>query len=234
MSDCVATDTWAEIEAIAFRKEKVAARRLAIRTGVSVADALHQLLTAAALPGSIIALVAHRRHAHAQQDHRRRLHQQQKTDAWQARQAARQPPVSHWQGWFDGSAFPNPGRIGIGAVLRSPTGELTEISRNGGQGDSNQAEYQALIALLAAAFHQQVPELTIYGDSRIVIEDMTGVHLVPVLTDYRRQALYLCTKIHALKFRWIPRAKNRRADSLAQSARSHSNKANASICLGPA
>lgn len=219
------------MEAVAFHKEKVAARRLAKRTGISMADALHQLLTAAALPQSVTALVAHRQHILAQQEHRCSLRQEQQVDARQSKLAAREPPISHWQGWFDGSASPNPGRISIGAVLRSPTGISTEIARSAGHGDSNQAEYQALIAVLEVALHQQVTELTIYGDSRIVIEDMTGVHLVPMLAIYRSQALHLCKRIGALELRWIPRARNARADSLAQSARSAVNEASASICF---
>lgn len=233
MSDCASLGMWAEVQAVAFHKEKVAARRLAKRTGVNVADALHQLLIAAALPQSVTALVAHRQQLLAQQDSRRRLRQQQQVDAWHARQSARQPPASHWQGWFDGSASPNPGRIGIGAVLRSPTGVLTEIARCGGHGDSNQAEYLALIAVLEAASHQQVTELTVYGDSQIVIEDMTGIYSVPTLAIYRNQAFHIGEKIGDLKFRWIPRARNCRADSLAQSARSYFDDASASVSCEP-
>ena len=37
-------------------------------------------------------------------------------------------PDDFWQVWFDGSALPNPGKIGIGAVLIAPDGRSEEKS----------------------------------------------------------------------------------------------------------
>ena len=77
-----------------------------------------------------------------------------------------------WLAWFDGSALPNPGRIGIGALLRGPQGQVVEISRRAGEGSSSEAEYLALIALLEAALLHQPAQLTVHGDSQVVIDDL--------------------------------------------------------------
>ena len=58
-------------------------------------------------------------------------------------------PDADWHAAFDGSCSPNPGRCRIAGVLRHlPTGESFQWARNAGEGDSSDAEYQALIALL--------------------------------------------------------------------------------------
>jgi ribonuclease HI len=67
------------------------------------------------------------------------------------RKASLQPLATAWRGWFDGSAHPNPGQIGIGALLCGPDGQRVEISRRAGHGSSSDAEYLALTALLEAA-----------------------------------------------------------------------------------
>ena len=208
----------AELDAIAFKKEKSHAKRFAARSGIALCDALRQVLCAAALPRSLSELITDRRLAIAQQAARRQLRKLQQADAWQRKQTSRQPPVTHWQGWFDGSASPNPGQIGIGAVLRSPSDDFIDISRVGDLGDSSQAEYLALLALLGAASQQGVTALTIYGDSRTVIDDVTDAHRVESLAAYRCDAQQLCAAIGEVEFRWIPRAQNSRADGLSQKA----------------
>lgn len=218
MSGVAADIPWAEMEAVAFRKEKAHAKRLAARTGVSERDALRQLLYATATPRSLAELIADRSALLARLDASRRLRKQQQAQAWQRKQACRRPPVAHWQGWFDGAASPNPGRIGIGAVLLSPAGVFIDMRQSGGDGDSSDAEYRALIALLEAALQQQVTTLTIYGDSRTVIEDVTNAHPVAVLADYRGHAQRLRDAIGTVEFKWIPRAQNCRADGLSQQA----------------
>ncbi|MDQ2821495.1 MAG: ribonuclease HI family protein, partial [Pseudomonadota bacterium] len=143
--------------------------------------------------------------------------------------ARQRAPVAHtitpWRGWFDGSAHPNPGRCGIGALLLGPAGERREIAQAAGYGNSSEAEYLALIALLETAVAAQAHGLTIYGDSRVVIDDMH----VPAAQSLRHlhaaaQSLrHLHAAAHALmaqltdvRLRWIPRHKNGAADALSQ------------------
>ena len=208
----VVSEDWT---AVAFHTEKTQARRIAARTGIGFDDALQQILAATALPRSFAELVSERQHDMAQQAARRTLRKQQQVMALQLKQVALCPSPMQWHAWFDGSASPNPGTICVGGVLRSPEGEVAEISRDGGIGDSSEAEYLALIAVLELAKRQQVKNLVVFGDSRIVIDDITGMHVVPVLTEHRRQAHYLRQCIGDVVFRWIPRAKNSRADGLA-------------------
>ena len=123
-----------------------------------------------------------------------------------------------WRAWFDGSAVPNPGCIGIGAVLLSPEGERLEISFSAGNGDNTRAEYLALIALLELAIEHGVQHLIVQGDSRVVLNDIDAT--APIRTGEqeacRRQALHLMAHIPALQLQWIPRARNGDADRLAR------------------
>ena len=206
----------AALDAIAFRKEKTAAKRLAALSGVTEGDALRQVLSTAALPKSLSELIADRQHLLGRQvarDHDRR---QQQAEVRQRKQAVSGSQAGRWQAWFDGSATPNPGRIGLGAHLNSPQGDVIEISRSAGHGDSNDAEYLALIALLQEAVTREIASLTIYGDSRVVIEDVTAVQVAAGLALFRRQARCLLKSIGDATFQWIPRAKNWRADALAR------------------
>jgi ribonuclease HI len=129
-------------------------------------------------------------------------------------------PPGTWRAWFDGSARPNPGRCTIGAVLSAPTGQTREISLAAGYGDSSEAEYRALIALLQAAVEAGAQGLAIHGDSRVVIDDMNGPPhtAAPALASYRQQAHTLLAQLDGATLRWIPRHKNGAADALSQRA----------------
>lgn len=129
-------------------------------------------------------------------------------------------PPGTWRAWFDGSARPNPGRCTIGAVLTGPSGQAHEISQAAGYGDSSEAEYRALIALLQAAIEVGAQGLAIHGDSRVVIDDMNGpAHAAsPALAAYRREASRLMARLDGATLRWVPRHKNGAADALSQRA----------------
>ena len=144
-----------------------------------------------------------------------------------AARAARKPqPAARdalaWHAWFDGSAHPNPGKIGIGGVLESPDGDVVKISALAGHGDSCEAEYLALIAVLEAALlRTPTPaRLVIHGDSQVVIEDVLRDEAsgAPVLSSYARQARHLIAQLADVRLQWIPRARNAAADALSQHA----------------
>jgi ribonuclease HI len=125
-----------------------------------------------------------------------------------------------WRAWFDGSARPNPGRCAIGALLTGPDGQLVEISRPAGYGDSSEAEYRALIALLEAAIAHEAQQLTIYGDSLVVVDDVNGPDhaAAPAFQTYRRAVHGLLAQLGQVTLRWIPRHRNTAADALSQRA----------------
>ncbi|GGY65517.1 ribonuclease HI family protein [Pseudoduganella albidiflava] len=140
-----------------------------------------------------------------------------------AERLARRPVPSSpsaWRGWFDGSATPNPGRIGIGALLLGPAGERIEISRPAGTGTSGDAEYLALIALLEAAVAAGACELAVYGDSQVVVQDvlMSGVPGAKGLEEHRARAVALMARLEGMALRWVPRHRNGAADALSQRA----------------
>lgn len=130
-----------------------------------------------------------------------------------------------WLAWFDGSALPNPGRIGIGALLRGPQGQVVEISRRAGDGSSSDAEYLALIALLEAALPHRPTQLIIHGDSQVIIEDLKpprrGKSNAKGLETLRARALELIALLGGapvVTVRWVPRHRNPEADRLSQAA----------------
>jgi len=136
-----------------------------------------------------------------------------------ARQKVSASPAA-WHAWFDGSAHPNPGRIGIGALLQGPLGERVEISRRAGHGSSGDAEYLALIALLEAAVEMQLPELLVYGDSQVVVQDvlLAAEYGAKGLEQHRERAGALMARLAQVNVRWIPRHRNGEADRLSQQA----------------
>jgi len=133
---------------------------------------------------------------------------------------AEQAPPGAWRGWFDGSAHPNPGKLGIGALLLGPGGERVEISLAAGYGDSSEAEYAALAALLQAALQVQPVQLLLHGDSQVVINDVLGMTRRPAkgLEAQRATVHALLAQLPGATLRWVPRHRNGEADRLSQAA----------------
>jgi ribonuclease HI len=136
------------------------------------------------------------------------------------RQARHDGAPTAWRAWFDGSARPNPGRCGIGARLLGPAGQVVELSRPAGWGNSSEAEYLALIAVLEMALAQDARGLTVYGDSRVVLDDVAALdaNSAPSLQPYRARAHALLAQLPGTLLRWVPRHKNLDADALSQRA----------------
>jgi ribonuclease HI len=207
------------LQQIAYKGERAASRRLASAEGLSDEQALRRTLERTAGQAGLAALVDARtayQLAQAERSAVRDALREQK----RAQQARRhEGTVTAWRAWFDGSARPNPGRCGIGARLEGPDG-VVEIAQAAGYGNSSEAEYRALIALLEAAVARGVAGLTVYGDSQVVIGDVTGPDLLaaPSLQAYRTEARILMAQIDGLALRWVPRHKNQKADALSQRA----------------
>ncbi len=203
-----------------FHQERVASRRRAIAEGISTEQALRKTLEAIAGVGRLPQMLADRaaqRNANAvQQDMKR----QGKRAERAAKLAKRLPPVGAWLAWFDGSARPNPGACSIGAVLRGPDGQRFEYRQNIGYGSSSDAEYRALIAVLELALPYQPAQLLVYGDSRVVIDDVNQSDKVsaPCLSAYRSRAIELIQQCNQVSLHWIARHKNTEADALSQRA----------------
>ncbi|KQY01477.1 hypothetical protein ASD28_08200 [Massilia sp. Root133] len=205
-----------DLARIAYKTERAASRRLALAEGLSADVALRRTLELAAGAAGLAALVEVRTGMLAAQAARDAARASAKAAATSRRDA--QPTA--WRAWFDGSAKPNPGRCGIGVRIEGPDGHVVELAQPAGHGNSSEAEYRALIALLETAAAHGAHELTIHGDSRVVIDDVTGpdLYAAPALAGYRARALALLALLPDVRLRWVPRHKNTGADALSQRA----------------
>ncbi len=208
-----------QLSAAAHHGERVRARRLAKSAAIPEPQALRQTLEQVAGAPGLPALLAERARGRAVDAERRATKSRRQADKLASKRAGNAAPATAWQAWFDGSAHPNPGRIGIGALLAGPAGERVEISRRAGHGNSGEAEYGALLALLEAAVRAQPAELVVYGDSRVVIDDVNRVTAgAATLAPQRGRADALIAQLRQVTLQWIPRHKNAAADRLSQQA----------------
>ncbi|HTJ96168.1 MAG TPA: ribonuclease HI family protein [Rhodocyclaceae bacterium] len=135
------------------------------------------------------------------------------------------PEVSNsaecWQGWFDGSALPNPGKLGLGLVLMAPDGERHERSLHpAGSGCNNEAELLALCALFELADEMGARHLTIHSDSDVTVRYVNGRDstAIPRLHLLVCRAQAWLPKFEQVDLRWVPRHRNQGADALSRSA----------------
>ncbi len=209
----------AALLAAAFKEELATSRKLAARTGMPDAEALRATLSLRAGAAGLDQLLAARAAERLRSEHgataRRAL-----TAAALSRRGGANADAPAWRAWFDGSARPNPGRCGIGAVLEGPGGVRIELSREAGHGNSSEAEYLALAAVLEAAVEHGVAALAIEGDSQVVIDDVHAPDSAsaPALRAYRARVRALLARLPGSTLRWIPRHKNLQADALSQRA----------------
>ena len=130
-------------------------------------------------------------------------------------------PAGLWQAWCDGSALPNPGRIGVGVVLLSPGGARSErYAVPGCHGCNNEAELYALCAALEFAYGMGAKRLLLRGDSDVAIRyvagtDVTAIVRLAELVAHARQWL---TRFEEVQLLWIPRHRNGAADRLSRQA----------------
>jgi ribonuclease HI len=205
---------------IAHKKERVISRRLASKSGIPLEEALRRTLQAIAGTRSLADLAADRRRQREQEEALRAGRKAQREHARAQKILQQQPDPDAWLAWFDGATHPNPGRMGIGGILKRPDGSVSEISFNAGTGDSSEAEYIALIAVLEAAICVGPKKLIIYGDSQVVINDVdpNARRHSTALAAKRMQAQRLIAQLPDVSLQWIPRTKNTAADALSQKA----------------
>ncbi|MCM2290613.1 MAG: ribonuclease HI family protein [Sulfuritalea sp.] len=126
-----------------------------------------------------------------------------------------------WQAWCDGSALPNPGKIGVGVVLMAPDGRCSEKSQLLNVfGCNNEAELHALCAALEMAAAAGARKLLLRGDSDVAIRyvrgpDSTQIARLNVLVAAARDWLRSFDEVQMV---WIPRHRNRDADRLSRQA----------------
>ncbi len=143
-----------------------------------------------------------------------------------------------WTVHCDGSALPNPGHIGLGAVIISPDGSRTEMSEAAREiGCNNEAELRALMAALRVAQAMgadATAQIQVFCDSRVVVDQLAGVvhdtkrtacdaDPAPPRPIARLAPLFdaagaLMAQFDTVDLRWIPQRRNAPADALARAA----------------
>jgi ribonuclease H / adenosylcobalamin/alpha-ribazole phosphatase len=123
----------------------------------------------------------------------------------------------------DGGSRGNPGPAGYGALVTdADSGEvLAELSESLGTTTNNVAEYSGLLAgLRAAAELAPGADVDVRMDSKLVVEQMSGRWQVkePNLRDLAAQAREAAGRLRRVSYTWVPRARNARADRLANQA----------------
>ncbi len=121
------------------------------------------------------------------------------------------------QGYFDGASRGNPGTAGAGALLVNENGEVIwETARFLGTKTNNEAEYTALLLLLKAAKERDIKTLNIYGDSKLVVSQVSKQWKInlPHLRALAQEAWSLMEGM-SVTLEWIPREKNKLADALS-------------------
>jgi ribonuclease HI len=124
------------------------------------------------------------------------------------------------KGFFDGASRGNPGTAGAGALLVNGAGETVwEASRFLGVKTNNEAEYEALLMLLNAAKERGFKSLSVYGDSRLVIAQISKLWKInkPHLRALADKA-WECAEGMDISYHWIPREENKCADKLSNEA----------------
>ncbi len=122
-------------------------------------------------------------------------------------------------GFSDGASRGNPGKSGIGVVIRTEAGDnLVAEGSFIGTTTNNAAEYEAFLALLDRARQLDCSRLIIHSDSELMVRQLAGTYKIksPNLKEYHRKAK---EKLAAMPFpveiRHIDREDNREADRLA-------------------
>ena len=121
----------------------------------------------------------------------------------------------------DGASRGNPGHAAAGVVVESLAGEMIAYGKQYlGVITNNQAEYRALILGLktVALFHPR--RVTVYMDSELVVNQMTGRYKVNdgPLKELWSEARALAAALPTVAFTHVRRAHNAAADRLANEA----------------
>ena len=134
-----------------------------------------------------------------------------------------------YKAYFDGSCGPkNPGgTAGYGAVIfqrKKRIWEHSEVYRpppgKERQTSNNLAEYLGLIAILEHFIHMETQNepIMVYGDSKLVIQQMTGQWKIRegIYEPFAQRAKILAKEFSLIGWQWIPRSQNTIADGLSK------------------
>lgn len=126
-----------------------------------------------------------------------------------------EPAKAVWEMYFDGAASIqkesnsySPGKAGVGLVFLTPERGVMRFSYHlSDPCTNNEAEYEALITGLELAITFDIAELKVYGDSQLIINQVSGVYKVlnPKLLKYHHLAMNLLEQIPTVTLYRVPR-----------------------------
>ena len=124
-----------------------------------------------------------------------------------------------YEGFFDGSAKPNPGIMTIGGFIRKNPGAtvIHSYSEELGYGTNNAAEYFAFIRLLNDVIKLGIEKIRLYGDSALVVNQVNRKWQANAkMRPYRDESILLLDRIPEWRLEHIRRALNMKADALTR------------------
>lgn len=129
-------------------------------------------------------------------------------------------PSSEYVLNFDGASKGNPGLSGAGMVIYKNGLEIWSSCKFVGYKTNNQAEYSALIFGLKGAVDLGITNLSVLGDSLLVINQVTGLYKVKSdsLLELHKEVLDLKSQFDYIEFNHVYRENNKRADELSNLA----------------
>ena len=123
--------------------------------------------------------------------------------------------------YFDGACEPNPGTGAAGFVLYSDGAVVAEGKKVlVGACTNNMAEYSALWLGIKEAVAQGATDLIIYGDSKLVVEQVNKRWKAknPRMLKARDEVLKLLENLQSWELSWKGRDFNTHADGLSKAA----------------
>jgi ribonuclease HI len=126
-----------------------------------------------------------------------------------------------WTVYCDGSAMPNPGRMGAGAVITEPDGTRhTLSSASHAIGCNNEAELRALTLALEELKARGATAVLAYTDNSILVEQLGEPAAKPIarMAGLFEDARALLGSFEEASLRWVPRHRNHEADALARAS----------------
>ena len=126
-----------------------------------------------------------------------------------------------WTVYCDGSAMPNPGRMGAGAVITEPDGTRHTLSlASHAIGCNNEAELQALTLALEELKARGATSVLAYTDNSILVEQLgaPGARPIARMAGLFEDARALLGSFEEASLRWVPRHRNHEADALARAS----------------
>lgn len=126
--------------------------------------------------------------------------------------------------YTDGGARGNPGPAGVGIVFCDGKGKIIkEISKYIGRGTNNQAEYQAIILALEEVKKIKASRIEFFSDSELIVNQLNRKYKIKnkELGLLFVKVWNLIQSFEKVRFYYIPRNKNKKADNLVQRAILH-------------